>query len=180
MLAAERASLSGLPAQVLLRPGPYDLRPLAAGGPETAPETAPVRQLFAALPVEAMAVGGILGVLRDAVARLQAGDLLSLALVSRETDPAPVPGVPVALGQRLEPAGLARTALPLVAIGGMTPQRARTAAAAGADLVAVVSALTTAADPAQAVAALREAIAQGQTVRTETPAPAWPLLTLVR
>lgn len=77
-------------------------------------------------------------------------------------------------------AGADHPALPLVAIGGMTPQRARAAAAAGADLVAVVSALTTAADPAQAVAALREAIAQGQAVRTETPAPAWPLPTLVR
>lgn len=120
VLAAERASLSGLPAQVLLRPGPYDLRPLAAGGAETAPETAPVRQLFAALPVEAMAVGGILGVLRDAVARLQVGDLLSLALVSRETDPVPVRGVPVALGQRLEPAGLARTLAALLAEAGFT------------------------------------------------------------
>ncbi|MDO4769731.1 MAG: thiamine phosphate synthase [Brachymonas sp.] len=52
-------------------------------------------------------------------------------------------------------------ALPLVAIGGMNAERAQAAAAAGADSVAVVSHITQAADPAQTIEALQQAIAQG-------------------
>lgn len=52
-------------------------------------------------------------------------------------------------------------ALPLVAIGGMNAERAQAAAAAGADSVAVVSHITQAADPQQAIEALQRAIAQG-------------------
>ena len=44
-------------------------------------------------------------------------------------------------------AGSDHPPLPLVAIGGMTPARAQAAAAAGADMVAVVSDITGAADP---------------------------------
>ena len=53
-------------------------------------------------------------------------------------------------------------ALPLVAIGGMDAERAQATAAAGADSVAVVSHITQAANPAQAIAALQQAIAAGQ------------------
>lgn len=63
----------------------------------------------------------------------------------------------------VEPAGL--EALPLVAIGGMDAARARAAAAAGADSVAVVSSITRAEDPAQAIAALQQAIAVGRVMR---------------
>lgn len=68
--------------------------------------------------------------------------------------------------------------LPLVAIGGMQPARAEDAAATGADLVAVVSDITGAADPASAVQALREAIARGHARRPLPPLPAWPEPTL--
>ena len=68
--------------------------------------------------------------------------------------------------------------LPLVAIGGMQPARAEAAAAAGADMVAVVSDITGAADPKQAVEALREAIARGHAQRGTVPAPEWPEPTL--
>ena len=59
----------------------------------------------------------------------------------------------------------AAPALPLVAIGGMNPERAQAAAAAGADSVAVVSNISAAADPAQAIAALQQAIAAGLRAR---------------
>lgn len=52
-------------------------------------------------------------------------------------------------------------ALPLVAIGGMNAERARDAAAAGADSVAVVSHITQAADPRQAIDDLQRAVAAG-------------------
>lgn len=51
--------------------------------------------------------------------------------------------------------------LPLVAIGGMNAERACRAAAAGADSIAVVSAITQAPDTTQAIAALQQAIAAG-------------------
>ncbi|MDO4795105.1 MAG: thiamine phosphate synthase [Brachymonas sp.] len=60
-------------------------------------------------------------------------------------------------------------ALPLVAIGGMNAERAQAAAAAGADSVAVVSHITQAADPAQAIEALRRAVAQGLEQRQAEP-----------
>ena len=75
-------------------------------------------------------------------------------------------------------AGSDHPPLPLVAIGGMTPVRAQAAAAAGADMVAVVSDITGAADPAAAVQALEQAIASGQAQRDAQPAPTWPEPTL--
>ena len=48
-------------------------------------------------------------------------------------------------------------ALPVVAIGGITPDNARTVVAAGADLVAVITGVFDAADPAAAVRAYRRA-----------------------
>ncbi|OHC45292.1 MAG: hypothetical protein A2092_13665 [Rhodobacteraceae bacterium GWE1_64_9] len=117
VLQAERASLAGLPARPQVLPGAYDLSALAA----MPAETAGARQLFAALTVESMAVGGIIGLLRDALAQMETGDLLSLALVSTETDPAPAPGVPTSLAQRLDTgAGLARTTAALLAEAGFT------------------------------------------------------------
>ncbi|WP_108659475.1 thiamine phosphate synthase [Acuticoccus kandeliae] len=53
-------------------------------------------------------------------------------------------------------------AMPVCAIAGITPERARDLAAAGADGVAVMSAITKAADPAAAAAALRRALAEGR------------------
>ena len=63
----------------------------------------------------------------------------------------------------VEQAGL--EALPLVAIGGMDVARAQAAAAAGADSVAVVSSITRADDPVQAIAALQRAVAAGRAGR---------------
>lgn len=128
LLGAERASLAGQPTVPQILPGAYDLAPLAvpqpgaaAPDPAAADLAAPVRQLFAALTVDSLAVGGLLGVLRDAVARLAVGDLLSLVLVSGETDPVPARGLPVSLGQRLDVrAGLARTTAALLAEAGFT------------------------------------------------------------
>lgn len=54
-----------------------------------------------------------------------------------------------------------RPGLPVVAIAGITPQRARLLAAAGADGVAVMSAITKAADPGEAARQLLSAVAGG-------------------
>lgn len=76
-------------------------------------------------------------------------------------------------------AGPQHPPLPLVAIGGMDTARATTAAAAGADMVAVVSAIAGAADPAQAIQDLQQGIGQGHAQRQScTPAPPWPHPTL--
>lgn len=73
--------------------------------------------------------------------------------------------------------------LPLVAIGGLNPERARTAASAGADLLAVVSHITQSPSPVQAVRDLQHAIAQGHALyHAHTPehtCPDWPAPTLV-
>jgi thiamine-phosphate diphosphorylase len=59
-------------------------------------------------------------------------------------------------------------ALPVVAIAGMDAARAREAAACGAAGVAVISAITAAPDPEQAITRLQSAIARG---RGDAPAP---------
>ena len=70
--------------------------------------------------------------------------------------------------------------LPVVAIGGMDAPRARGAIQCGAAGVAVVSAITAAADPEQAVAALRRSIQDAQfgqamdRVPANLPRPAYP------
>jgi hydroxymethylpyrimidine kinase/phosphomethylpyrimidine kinase/thiamine-phosphate diphosphorylase len=64
-----------------------------------------------------------------------------------------------ALGLEGLAAARARTALPLVAIGGIDAGNAATVIAAGADGIAVVRAIEDAADPARAAAQLREAFA---------------------
>lgn len=51
--------------------------------------------------------------------------------------------------------------IPIVGIGGITPENANTVAAAGADGVAVISAITAADDPAAATSRLREAVMRG-------------------
>ncbi len=55
--------------------------------------------------------------------------------------------------------------LPVVVIGGIGPAEAQDAVAAGADGVAVVSAITRAADPRAAAGALAEAVARGRAAR---------------
>lgn len=55
-----------------------------------------------------------------------------------------------------------RPDLPVVAIAGITPERARALAAAGADGVAVMSAITRADDPGAAAAAFRRALEDGK------------------
>lgn len=54
--------------------------------------------------------------------------------------------------------------LPLVAIGGITPENAPSAVAAGAEGVAVISAITGADDPAAATRELRTAVESGKEV----------------
>ncbi|OUZ11350.1 thiamine-phosphate diphosphorylase [Aeromicrobium sp. PE09-221] len=68
-----------------------------------------------------------------------------------------------------EPLGLegvrmisARSSLPVVAIGGIDLERAAEAVAAGADAVAVVSAITRASDPCAAARALGAAVEEGR------------------
>ena len=56
----------------------------------------------------------------------------------------------------------AATRLPLVAIGGLNAANAADAIRAGADGIAVVSAIVAAADPRAAASALREAIRRGR------------------
>jgi thiamine-phosphate pyrophosphorylase len=56
----------------------------------------------------------------------------------------------------------AATDLPLIAIGGINERNAELVMAAGADGIAVVSALMAAEDPAAAARALRLAIARGR------------------
>jgi len=58
--------------------------------------------------------------------------------------------------------------IPFVGIGGVTPERAADVAAAGADGVAVVTAITRADDPAAATRELASAVADGKRRREET------------
>jgi thiamine-phosphate pyrophosphorylase len=62
-------------------------------------------------------------------------------------------------GLDLVRAARAATALPLVAIGGITPETAPAVLAAGADAVAMIGALVRAADPAATVRATVERLA---------------------
>ena len=71
----------------------------------------------------------------------------------------------------------ARLPLPVVAIGGMDVPRSREAARRGATWVAVISAVTAAADPAAAIEALQAAIRVG-VARRETCPPVLPRPTL--
>ena len=102
----------------------------------------------------------ILGVSLDAVDQIAAVDPAAVDYVA----PAPVAAPPTtaAAGGRVGAAGLGggrrRTALPLVAIGGIDSTNAGLAIGAGADGVAVVSAIVAAADPAAAARELRAAI----------------------
>jgi thiamine-phosphate diphosphorylase len=66
---------------------------------------------------------------------------------------------------------------PVVAIGGLDPQRAREAARCGADGVAVLSGITAAAAPEAAVAAYRRAVEEGARA-PRRPAPLLPRPTL--
>lgn len=65
-----------------------------------------------------------------------------------------------AAGPQLLRAVRASTRLPLVAIGGIRPEHARTLLDAGADGIAVASAILTAADPAAAARAFRAALGE--------------------
>lgn len=65
-------------------------------------------------------------------------------------------GPPVGLGALEQAASRAR--LPLIALGGVTPERARECLAAGAWGVAAISAVWNAADPLAALGAFREAL----------------------
>lgn len=67
-------------------------------------------------------------------------------------------------GLDLLAAARARTALPIVAIGGITSQNAAAAMRAGAHAVAVISAVNGAPDPAAAVRRLREVVAAARAV----------------
>lgn len=58
--------------------------------------------------------------------------------------------------------------IPFVGIGGITADRASDVVAAGADGVAVISAITQAADPEQATRDLNDAVAEGKRRRAET------------
>ncbi|WP_226581955.1 thiamine phosphate synthase [Acuticoccus sediminis] len=59
-----------------------------------------------------------------------------------------------------------RPALPIVAIAGITEERAEALAAAGADGIAVISAITSSGEPGRAAEALRQAFARGQARET--------------
>ena len=88
--------------------------------------------------------------------------LLEAARVAARAWAAPVPG---AGGM---PGG---GAAPIVAIGGITADNAARAVLAGADVVAVISAITAAPDPGRAAAALVEAVRTARTSMTaERPA----------
>lgn len=67
---------------------------------------------------------------------------------------------PAATPLGIEPiADIARLGLPVIAIGGVTPERARDVARAGAYGLAAIRAIWDAADPAQAASGLLEAVA---------------------
>jgi thiamine-phosphate pyrophosphorylase len=57
--------------------------------------------------------------------------------------------------------------IPVVGIGGVTPENATGVAAAGADGVAVVTAITEADDPAATTRALRDAVEAGHEVASQ-------------
>ncbi len=60
--------------------------------------------------------------------------------------------------------------IPIVGIGGVTPDRAADVVEAGADGVAVISAITAADDPEDATRGLVEAVQDGKHRRTDNPA----------
>lgn len=73
----------------------------------------------------------------------------------------------------------ATVSLPVVAIGGMTPERAASAGACGADGVAVLGAIADAQDPAAAAREFVRAVATGRAA-TRSPPPPLPHPTLPR
>jgi thiamine-phosphate pyrophosphorylase len=116
------------------------------------------------LPAEAaralLGQGAILGVSLDAVEQVRALDPEQVDYVAY--GPFAATATKADAGAPIGAAGLAAvralTALPLVAIGGVAATNAGAAIAAGADGIAVVSAIMAAADPAAASRRLRAAI----------------------
>jgi thiamine-phosphate pyrophosphorylase len=133
-----------------------DLAALAAAdGVHLGQDDLPPRDARRALPA-----GTLLGFSTHDASQVEAAaaepvDYLAIGPVfatRTKTDTAPVVGLP---GVR---AARARTCLPLVAIGGITADNARSVIEAGADGVAVLSALLAGGDVAAAVRRLRAAI----------------------
>jgi thiamine-phosphate pyrophosphorylase len=104
----------------------------------------------------------------DRIVGVSAGSPGELELVQREgadylgTGPFAATGSKGDAGAAIGAAGIARvralTDLPIVAIGGLTAASAAEAIRAGADGVAVISAVIAAADPALAASQLRQAV----------------------
>jgi len=115
------------------------------------------------LPVEAarrvLGRGKILGLSVTNLAEFLAADLALVDYLGvgpiyptgSKTDAAPATGLPLLAGIA------ARSSRPVVAIGGITLERAREVFAAGAAGVAVIAALSQASDPAEAARSLRAA-----------------------
>ena len=81
------------------------------------------------------------------------------------------PGLPTPLGPAGVAAVVAATALPVVAIGGIDPARVPALLAVGAHGVAVVAAVSTAPDPAAAVAGLLAALSPPVAPPIDPPTP---------
>lgn len=114
-LAALRAECAAQACPMVL-PGAFDLAELAAAPAAGAPV-----QALAALWVEDMALGGILGVLEDMRRQLRPGDLLSLCLMSRQPDRSPLAGARVPLIRHLpQDQGLADVLCGLLADAGFS------------------------------------------------------------
>ena len=104
----------------------------------------------------------------DGIVGISAANTAELSLVEREcadyvgTGPLASTGTKADAGAAIGPAGIAAvralTRLPMVAIGGVTAGNAVSAIAAGADGVAVVSAVIGAEDPEAAAHAIRRAV----------------------
>ncbi len=115
----------------------------------------------------------------EAIIGLSAGNLAEAAVSDvREVDyigvgPVFTTGTKGDAGAAIGPKGVlpVKQALqrPAVAIGGITLAHAAEVIAAGADGIAVVSAIAGAADPEAAARALRQAVEQGRTSRETTP-----------
>jgi len=85
-------------------------------------------------------------------------DALSYVAVGPVWETASKPDAGAAVGIAEIAAVRAATPLPVVGIGGITPERASDAVRAGADGVAVISAILSAPDPGAAARALRESV----------------------
>lgn len=111
-------------------------------------------------------IGRSVSFVEDAEAAKAAGaDYLGVGTVYRTGSKDDIPDEEHGVGPERVADIAAAVDIPIVGIGGITAENAAEVSAAGADGVAVITAITRAEDPTAATAALREAVERGRTER---------------